>query len=90
MCPQDEGMKGLFTGAGPTVVRAMALNMGMLASNDQVRAGGRGPCCWCMHHCQHVRPPSSAAHARVGPLVARRGLQPPKPGLAPSLGPQPG
>jgi hypothetical protein len=28
---------GLFTGAGPTVVRAMALNMGMLASNDQVR-----------------------------------------------------
>ena len=24
-------------GAGPTVVRAMALNMGMLASNDQVR-----------------------------------------------------
>ena len=30
-------MGGLFTGAGPTVVRAMALNMGMLASNDQVR-----------------------------------------------------
>ena len=29
-------MGGLFTGAGPTVVRAMALNMGMLASNDQV------------------------------------------------------
>ncbi len=37
-CLQDEGIKGLFTGAGPTVVRAMALNMGMLASNDQVRA----------------------------------------------------
>jgi solute carrier family 25 oxoglutarate transporter 11 len=34
---KDEGMKGLFTGAGPTVVRACALNMGMLASNDQVR-----------------------------------------------------
>ena len=35
-------MGGLFTGAGPTVVRAMALNMGMLASNDQVRNAG-GP-----------------------------------------------
>ena len=33
---KDEGIGGLFTGAGPTVVRAMALNMGMLASNDQV------------------------------------------------------
>jgi len=29
-----EGMGGLFVGAGPTAVRAMALNMGMLASND--------------------------------------------------------
>ncbi len=29
-------MGGLFRGAGPTVVRAMSLNMGMLASNDQV------------------------------------------------------
>ncbi|KAL4450703.1 hypothetical protein ABPG77_001059 [Micractinium sp. CCAP 211/92] len=34
---KDEGIKGLFTGAGPTVVRAMALNMGMLASNDQAK-----------------------------------------------------
>ncbi len=33
---KDEGAMGLFKGAGPTVVRAMALNMGMLASNDQV------------------------------------------------------
>ena len=33
-------MGGLFTGAGPTVVRAMALNMGMLASNDQVCMSG--------------------------------------------------
>lgn len=40
---KDEGMKGLFTGAGPTVVRACALNMGMLASNDQVRCTA----CWC-------------------------------------------
>ena len=31
-----DGVSGLFRGAGPTVVRAMALNMGMLASNDQV------------------------------------------------------
>lgn len=30
-------MGGLFTGATPTVVRAMALNMGMLASNDQAK-----------------------------------------------------
>lgn len=34
---KDEGAIGLFRGAGPTVTRAMALNMGMLASNDQVR-----------------------------------------------------
>ena len=34
---KEEGVGGLFKGAGPTVVRAMALNMGMLASNDQVR-----------------------------------------------------
>jgi solute carrier family 25 oxoglutarate transporter 11 len=34
---REEGAKGLFTGAGPTVVRAMALNMGMLASNDQAK-----------------------------------------------------
>ena len=34
---KDDGVAGLFRGAGPTVVRAMSLNMGMLASNDQVR-----------------------------------------------------
>ena len=34
---RDEGVGGLFTGAGPTVVRAMAHNMGMLASNDQAK-----------------------------------------------------
>lgn len=34
---REEGVSGLFKGAGPTVVRAMALNMGMLASNEQVR-----------------------------------------------------
>lgn len=34
---REEGAGGLFTGAGPTVVRAMALNMGMLASNDQAK-----------------------------------------------------
>ena len=33
---KEEGVYGLFRGAGPTVVRAMSLNMGMLASNDQV------------------------------------------------------
>lgn len=31
----DEGVLALWKGAGPTVVRAMALNMGMLASYDQ-------------------------------------------------------
>lgn len=31
----DEGVLSLWKGAGPTVVRAMALNMGMLASYDQ-------------------------------------------------------
>lgn len=34
---REEGVGGLFRGAGPTVVRAMALNMGMLASNDQAK-----------------------------------------------------
>ncbi|GBG84891.1 hypothetical protein CBR_g39353 [Chara braunii] len=32
---KDEGVLGLWRGSGPTVVRAMALNMGMLASYDQ-------------------------------------------------------
>lgn len=40
---KEDGVKGLFRGAGPTVVRAMALNMGMLASNDQVP-----PRCGCL------------------------------------------
>lgn len=34
---REEGVLGLFKGAAPTVVRAMALNMGMLASNEQAR-----------------------------------------------------
>ena len=34
---REEGVMGLFAGAGPTAVRAMALNMGMLASNDQAK-----------------------------------------------------
>lgn len=34
---KEEGVGGLFTGAGPTAVRAMALNMGMLAANDQAK-----------------------------------------------------
>jgi solute carrier family 25 oxoglutarate transporter 11 len=34
---KDDGLLGLFRGGGPTVVRAMALNMGMLASNDQAK-----------------------------------------------------
>lgn len=33
---REDGVSGLFRGAAPTVVRAMSLNMGMLASNDQV------------------------------------------------------
>ncbi len=36
---REEGFGGLFRGASPTIVRAMSLNMGMLASNDQVRRG---------------------------------------------------
>jgi len=34
---KKDGVGGLFTGAGTTSVRAMALNMGMLASNDQAK-----------------------------------------------------
>ncbi|KAG2434148.1 hypothetical protein HXX76_007875 [Chlamydomonas incerta] len=34
---KEDGLGGLFRGAGPTVVRAMSLNMGMLASNDQAK-----------------------------------------------------
>lgn len=34
---KEDGIGGLFRGAGPTIVRAMALNMGMLASNEQAK-----------------------------------------------------
>lgn len=34
---KSDGVSGLFRGATPTIVRAMALNMGMLASNDQAK-----------------------------------------------------
>lgn len=34
---KEDGVGGLFRGAGPTVTRAMALNMGMLAANDQAK-----------------------------------------------------
>ena len=34
---REDGVGGLFRGAGPTVVRAMALNMGMLGANDQAK-----------------------------------------------------
>mmetsp|Transcript_12350 Transcript_12350/g.40606 ORF Transcript_12350/g.40606 Transcript_12350/m.40606 type:complete len:291 (-) Transcript_12350:90-962(-) len=34
---KEDGVMGLFRGAGPTAVRAMALNMGMLASNEQAK-----------------------------------------------------
>lgn len=35
---REEGMLGLYRGVGPTIGRAMALNMGMLASNDEVNS----------------------------------------------------
>lgn len=34
---KESGVGGLFTGAGPTVVRACALNAGMLSTNDQAK-----------------------------------------------------
>ena len=34
---KKDGVGGLFVGAGTTSIRAMALNMGMLASNDQAK-----------------------------------------------------
>lgn len=34
---KEDGVSGLFRGATPTIYRAMALNMGMLASNDQAK-----------------------------------------------------
>ena len=37
---REEGLQGLYRGVGPNIARAMALNMGMLASNDEV-------CCPC-------------------------------------------
>lgn len=36
---REEGLLALWRGSGPTVVRAMALNMGMLASYDQAKEG---------------------------------------------------
>ena len=35
MYKRQEGALALWKGAGPTIIRAMALNMGMLASYDQ-------------------------------------------------------
>ena len=34
---KEEGFSGLFVGASTTAIRAMALNMGMLASNEQAK-----------------------------------------------------
>lgn len=39
----EDGVMGLFRGAGPTIVRAMSLNMGMFAANEQVRAAPPRP-----------------------------------------------
>jgi hypothetical protein len=50
---KEDGAAGLFTGAGPTVVRAMALNMGMLASNDQVGV--------IQEHSEHEPPDTGSA-----------------------------
>jgi solute carrier family 25 (mitochondrial oxoglutarate transporter), member 11 len=33
----EDGVTGLFRGAGPTIARAMALNMGMFAANEQAK-----------------------------------------------------
>lgn len=34
---KEEGIRGVFTGAGPTIIRAMSLNLGMLTSNEQAK-----------------------------------------------------
>ncbi|MES1908967.1 MAG: hypothetical protein MHM6MM_001795 [Cercozoa sp. M6MM] len=34
---RQEGLRGMFTGTGPTIVRAMSLNFGMLATYDQAK-----------------------------------------------------
>ena len=34
---KEDGVGGLFRGAGPTIARAMSLNMGMFASNEQAK-----------------------------------------------------
>lgn len=34
---REEGIGGLFRGCSPTVVRAMALNTGMFATNEQAK-----------------------------------------------------
>ena len=39
---REDGVAGLFRGAIPTTTRAMALNMGMLASNDQAKESLEG------------------------------------------------
>lgn len=33
----EDGVTGLFRGAGPTIARAMALNMGMFTANEQAK-----------------------------------------------------
>lgn len=33
----EEGLKGLFQGSQPTVIRAVVMNMAMLTTNDYIR-----------------------------------------------------
>ena len=60
---KSDGAIGLFRGAGPTVVRAMALNMGMLASNDEV-------CSYDLALALHVVPSYHNAYIIAMALVA--------------------
>ena len=43
---RQEGLSALFRGYPPTLLRAIAMNVGMMASHDQIKEAGRGARRW--------------------------------------------
>ncbi|AQK93247.1 Mitochondrial dicarboxylate/tricarboxylate transporter DTC [Zea mays] len=66
---EGEGVLALWKGAGPTVVRAMALNMGMLASYDQFFASACSlPFDYVKTQIQKMQPDANGKYPYTGSL----------------------